>query len=284
MTGHATDVTIDRAALAERRARFRALHAAGCFVIPNPWDIGSARYLAHLGFPALASTSSGFAFSRGLPDTAPPLDDVLAHLRELVGATPLPVNADFEDGHAPDFDGLAANIRRCVATGVAGLSIEDATGHAGAPLYPFDEAVSRMRVARRAIEATGADVILVGRAECFLTGHPDPLAEAIRRLVAYAEAGADCLYAPGLRTREEIAAVVRAVAPKPVNLLVGRPIGLTVAEIAALGVRRISLGGALAGAAWGGFARAARALADGSFDALADNMTHAELNRLFGGA
>lgn len=278
-----TDATLDQATLAERRARFRALHGSGCFVLPNPWDVGSARFLAHLGFQALASTSSGFAFSRGLPDAAPPLDDVLAHLRDLVAATPLPVNADFEDGHAPDIDALAANIRRCIATGVAGLSIEDATGHAARPLYAFDEAVSRMRVARRAIDATGQDVLLVGRAECFLTAHPDPLHEAIRRLTAYAEAGADCLYAPGLRTRDEIAAVVRAVAPKPVNLLVGRPIGLTVAEIAALGVRRISLGGALAGAAWGGFARAARALAAGSFDALAENMTHAELNRLFGG-
>lgn len=271
----------DPSRFAERRERFRALHESGCFVIPNPWDIGSARFLAHLGFRALASTSSGFAFSRGVPDMGVPLDQVLAHLAELAGATDLPVNADFEDGHAATPEELDASLRRCVATGVAGISIEDATGHPDQPLYSFDEAVARMRAARRAIDATRTGVLLVGRAECFLTGHPDPLPEAIRRLTAYAEAGADCLYAPGLRTREDIAAVVRAVSPKPVNVLVGRPIGLTVADLAALGVRRISIGGALAGAAWGGFARAARALAEGSFDGLAGAMPHAELNALF---
>jgi 2-methylisocitrate lyase-like PEP mutase family enzyme len=271
----------DQDRLAERRARFRSLHEGGCFVIPNPWDIGSARFLAHLGFQALASTSSGFAFSRGVPDMGVPLDGVLAHLGELARATELPVNADFEDGHATSIEELESNVARCVATGVSGLSIEDATGRPDQPLYPLEEAVARMRAARRAIDATGTGVVLVGRAECFLTGHGDPLKESIHRLTAYAEAGADCLYAPGLQTRDEIAAVVRAVSPKPVNVLVGRPIGLDVANLAALGVRRVSIGGALAGAAWGGLARAARALAAGSFEGLSEAMPHAELNRLF---
>jgi 2-methylisocitrate lyase-like PEP mutase family enzyme len=271
----------DQDRFAGRRARFRSLHERGCFVIPNPWDIGSARFLAHLGFQALASTSSGFAFSRGVPDMGVPVEQVLAHLGDLVGATDLPVNADFEDGHAATEEELADNIRRCVATGVAGLSIEDATGRKDQPLYRLEEAVDRMRAARRAIDATGTGVVLVGRAECFLTGHPDPLQEAIRRLAAYAEAGADCLYAPGLRTREEISAVVRAVSPRPVNVLVGKPIGLDVADLAALGVRRVSIGGALAGTAWGGLARAARALAAGSFEGLSEAMPHAELTRIF---
>jgi 2-methylisocitrate lyase-like PEP mutase family enzyme len=266
--------------IADRRAAFRRLHADGCFVIPNPWDAGSARYLQQLGFKALATTSSGFAWSRGRTDGAMALDDVLDHCRALVEATPLPVNADFEDGHARDLDGLADNVRRCVATGVAGLSIEDATGDAAKPLYPLADAVARMRTARAAIDAAGGDVVLVGRAECFLVGHADPLAESLRRLVAYAEAGADCLYAPGLRTREQIETVVKAVAPKPVNVLVGADAPFTVKQLADLGVRRISVGGALARAAWTGFMTAAQALAAGRFDGFAGVAAHGEIEKL----
>lgn len=269
---------------APRRAAFRALHEAGCFVMPNPWDIGSARWLDGLRFPALATTSSGFAFSRGLPDMdwAVPVEAMLAHVAEIVAATDLPVNADFESGYARDAAGVAANVARCVATGVAGLSIEDATGEAEAPLFPVAEAVERLRAARGAIDASGAGVLLTGRAECHLVGHPDPLPESIRRLRAYAEAGADVLYAPGLATPEAIRAVVEAVAPRPVNVLVGADLGLTVADLAALGVRRISLGSGLARAAWGGFSRAARMLAEeGRFAALADAQPFAELNAFF---
>lgn len=265
---------------AVRRAAFRELHERGCFLIPNPWDAGSARALASLGFKALATTSSGFAWSQGRPDNAMDVEAVLAHCRAIVAATELPVNADFEDGHARDLDGLKKNVRRCIETGVAGLSIEDSTGDASHPLYDFDEAVARMRAARAAIDASGEDVMLIGRAECFLTGHPDPLHESLKRLKAYAEAGADCLYAPGGGSPEQIAAIVQAVAPKPVNVLVGRPVPATLADFAKLGVRRVSVGGALAGAAWGGFLRAARELAEGRFDGFADNATHAELNAL----
>lgn len=267
--------------LAERRASFRRLHASGCFVIPNPWDVGSAKWLAQAGFKALASTSSGYAFSRGKADGDVGVDEVLAHLRELVEATPLPVNADFEDGHARDLDGLADNVRRCVETGVAGLSIEDATGDAAHPLYDFDEAVARMRTARQAIDATGEDVMLIGRAENFLVGQPD-LDDAIRRLVAYAEAGADGLYAPGLSTREQIKAVVEAVSPKPVNVLLGPASALSLAEMAELGVRRVSIGGALALAAWSGFVQAAGPLAEGRFDGFANTVSHADMGKLFG--
>ncbi|MGH8232994.1 MAG: isocitrate lyase/PEP mutase family protein [Rhodanobacteraceae bacterium] len=263
-----------------RRAAFRKLHESGCFLVPNPWDIGSAHALAALGFKALATTSSGFAWSRARPDHAPDVDMVLAYCREIVEATDLPVNADFEDGHAPDIDGLKKNVRRCVETGVAGLSIEDSTGDAGKPLYDFDEAVARMRAAREAINVSGEDVMLIGRAECFLVGHPDPLAESLKRLKAYAEAGADCLYAPGAGEPEQIAAIVKAVAPKPVNVLVGRPAPYTLADLAKLGVRRVSVGGALAGAAWGGFLRAARGLNEGRFDGFADNASHGELDAL----
>lgn len=266
---------------APRRAAFRKLHASGCFMLPNPWDPGSARALQQLGFKALATTSSGFAWSQAHADNAMNVDVVLAHCRAIVAATELPVNADFEDGHARDLGELADNVRRCVDTGVAGLSIEDSSGDAARPLYEFDEAVARMRAARAAIDASGQDVLLIGRAECFLVGHPDPLNESLKRLQAYAEAGADCLYAPGLRTSEQIEAVVRAVAPKPVNVLVGYAAPFTQAELAKLGVRRISVGGALAGAAWGGLLRAARGLADGRFDGLAENASHAELNGLF---
>lgn len=264
-----------------RRAAFRNLHQSGCFLIPNPWDAGSARALASLGFKALATTSSGFAWSRAHADNTMDIEAVLAHCREIVEASDLPVNADFEDGHARDLDGLKRNVRRCVETGVAGLSIEDSTGDASHPLYDFDEAVARIRAAREAIDASGEDVLLIGRAECFLVGHADPLQEALKRLRAYDEAGADCLYAPGAGKPEQIKAIVDAVAPKPVNVLVGRPAPYTLADLANLGVRRISVGGALAGAAWGGFLRAAHELAEGRFDGFAENATHAELNKLF---
>lgn len=266
---------------ASRRAAFRKLHQSGCFLIPNPWDVGSARALASLGFKALATTSSGFAWSRAHADNTMDVEAVLAHCREIVEATELPVNADFEDGHTRDLDGLKGNVRRCIETGVAGLSIEDSTGDASHPLYDFDEAVARIRAAREAIDASGEDVLLIGRAECFLVGHTDPLHEALKRLRAYAEAGADCLYAPGAGKPEQIKAVVDAVTPKPVNVLVGRPAPYTLSDLANLGVRRISVGGALAGAAWGGFLRAAHELAEGRFDGFAENATHAELNKLF---
>ncbi|MBX6363720.1 MAG: isocitrate lyase/phosphoenolpyruvate mutase family protein [Gemmatimonadetes bacterium] len=267
--------------IAARRAEFRRLHESGCFLIPNPWDVGSAKYLAGLGFKALATTSSGAAWAHGKPDGAMTLDEILAHVRAIVEATDLPVNADFEDGHAPDERGLAENIRRCLETGVAGLSIEDSTGDASRPLYDFDEAVARVRVARETVDAAGGDALLVARAECFLVGHPEPLKEATKRLVAYAEAGADCLYAPGLRTREEIETIVRAVAPKPVNVLAGWPIGFTLEELGAMGVRRVSVGGALARSAWAGFMRAAKELADGRFDGFAGTASGDELNRFF---
>jgi 2-methylisocitrate lyase-like PEP mutase family enzyme len=267
--------------IADRRARFRRLHESGCFVIPNPWDVGTARYLESLGFKALATTSAGFAFSRGLPDNGVSRDAVLAHIAEIVAATDLPVNADFEGGFAHDPEGVAESVRLCAATGVAGLSIEDSTGDREQPLYDLDQAVARMRAARAALDRAAPEVMLVGRAECFFVGRPD-LDDAIRRLRAYAAAGADCLYAPGLRTREQIISVVDAVAPKPVNVLVGAPIGFTVADLAALGVRRVSLGGSLARAAWGGFMRAAKELAEhGRFDALKDAALHPDLNALF---
>ncbi|MFO1302305.1 MAG: isocitrate lyase/phosphoenolpyruvate mutase family protein [Burkholderiales bacterium] len=268
--------------IGDKRRAFRALHASGCFVIPNPWDIGSARYLAHLGFKALASTSAGFAFSRGVADTHVGRDAVLAHLAELVEVTDLPVNADFENGFAHDPAGVAQSVRLCAATGVAGLSIEDATGDAAAPLYEMPHAVARIRAAREALDLHAPDVMLVARAECFLVGRPH-VQEVIARLRAYADAGADCLYAPGLRKREDIVAVVDAVAPKPFNLLVSSPNGMSVGDIAALGVRRISLGGALARAAWGGFMRAATGIAErGSFESLADAAPHAALQKIFG--
>jgi 2-methylisocitrate lyase-like PEP mutase family enzyme len=266
------------------RARFRQLHERGCFVIPNPWDTGTAVALVRLGFPALATTSAGFAFSRALPDslTALSADLTLAHLAEVVDAVDVPVNADFQAGYAADLEDLAENVRRCVATGVAGLSIEDGTGVADAPLFALPEAVDRIRAARSAVHDSGADVLLTGRAECFLYGHPDPLNEAITRLRAYAEAGADVLFAPGIRRREDISRLVSAVQPYPVNVLVSSNTGLTVADLAGLGVRRISVGSALSRVAWGAFVRAARHLADeGSFDGLADAATFDELNRLF---
>lgn len=263
--------------IAERRAAFRALHQQGCFVLPNPWDRGSARFLEHLGFAALATTSSGAAWSRGRPDGSATRDEALDHLADIVDATALPVNADFEDGYGATPDEVAASVALAVQTGVAGLSIEDASG--GRP-YDVAVAVERIAAAREAIDASGADVLLVGRSEGFISGRPD-LPETIDRLRAYAAAGADCLYAPGVGDPEQIAAVVAAVAPKPVNVLVGGPSDLTVHGFAGLGVRRISVGGALAKAAWRGFERAAVGLAAGGFDALASS-PGTDLNTLFG--
>jgi 2-methylisocitrate lyase-like PEP mutase family enzyme len=269
------------ASIADRRAVFRTLHQSGCFVLPNPWDAGSALWLQQLGFKALATTSSGCAWSRALPDNGVGLMAMLAHLRAIVEATEVPVNADFENAYADEPAGVAANVTRAVETGVAGLSVEDSTSRADEPLYEFDLALARVKAARQAIDRSGSGVLLTARAECFLVGHPDPLEESIRRLSAYAGAGADCVYAPGLKTREQIEVVVRAVAPTPVNVLVGAP-GLTVAELAKLGVRRISTGGALARAAWSGFIRAAKQVAEeGRFDALGDSVSFAELDGFF---
>ncbi len=266
----------------QKRANFRKLHESGCFVIPNPWDVGSARLLTGMGFKALASTSSGYAWSTGRPDNDLPVDQICEHLKLLSHATDLPVNADFEAGFADEPEGVAANVTRGVATGVAGISIEDSTGDEKQPLYEFKLAVERMRAARKAIDATKADVMLVGRCESFLIGQPD-LKATIERLVAYADAGADCLYAPGIKSKADIVAVVKAVAPKPVNLLVGMP-GSSVAQIADMGVRRISVGGAMARSAWGGFLRAARHIAEkGSFAEFAHAVPYAEINGKFGG-
>lgn len=264
----------------EKRAAFKALHERGCFIIPNPWDVGTARYLQSLGFKALASTSSGHDWSCGRPDGGLARGQVLEHLRALVQATDLPINADFESGFARDAQGVAESVRLAVDTGVAGLSIEDATHNPEAPLFPIGEAVTRLRAARRAIDESGGDTLLVGRAENFIVGQPD-LDDTTARLTAYAQAGADCLYAPGIHTREQITAVVRAVAPKPVNLLVGAPGEFTLQDIAAMGVRRISVGGALARAAWAGVQRAAQGLLQGRFDGFADAMDYRALNRVF---
>lgn len=264
-------------------ARFRTLHEAGCFVMPNPWDVGSARWLRGQGFEALASTSAGFAFTRGRADQDVPRDMMLAHIAELVQAVPdLPINADFENGYADAPEDVAANVKACVATGVAGLSIEDATGREADPLYPFELSVERIKAARRAIDETGSGVVLTARAECFLTGHSDPLNEAARRIAAYAEAGADVLYAPGPKTPEQISTIVGAAGGKPVNQLIYGDFGLTVADIAALGVRRISIGGALARAAWAAFIEATRLIKDeGSFAGFAGNGGSAPITVFF---
>jgi 2-methylisocitrate lyase-like PEP mutase family enzyme len=243
---------------------FHRLHSDGCFVLPNPWDAGSAVALQQLGFPALATTSAGFAWTLARADNGVRRDEALAHLRRIADAVDVPVNADFEDGFAREPSGVATNVKLAVATGVAGLSIEDSTGDVGEPLYPFELAVERVRAARQAIDETGTGVLLTGRSEGFIAGRPD-LEETIRRLQAYAEAGADCLYAPGIATPEQISAVVAAVAPKPVNLLVYGPF-TTVEAAASLGVRRISVGGTLAKTAWAGFLAAAEEIArDGTF-------------------
>jgi len=267
--------------IAEKRKRFRELHESGCFLLPNPWDIGTARFLQTLGFEAIATTSAGYAFSQGRPDGGVPRAMMLEHIRQIVEASDLPVNADFEHGYADDPGDVAESVRLCVATGVAGLSIEDSTGDPENPMYDIELGAARIRAARQAIDESGADVILVGRAENFFAGKPD-LEDAIMRLQAYSEAGADCLYAPGIRTAEQITAVVKAVAPKPVNVLVGSAGGLSVADLAALGVRRISVGGGLAQVAWAGFVNAATQLKEsGSFDGFLATRPPANLNTIF---
>ena len=269
-----------------RRRAFRELHEQGCFVIPNPWDVGSARYLQYLGFPALATTSAGFAFSQGLPDSDD--DDVsardrnLAYIASIAAAVDLPVSADFMSGYGLTPEDVAESVTRCVATGVAGLSIEDSTGNPSSPLYELPLAVERVRAAREAIDRSGADVLLTARAECYHVGHRDPFRESVRRLQAYAAAGADVLFAPGPQSAAEIKALVDAVAPKPLNLLVVRDIGLSVDDVAALGVRRISVGGALALAAWTGFMEAAQTLRlKNSFAGLASLVPYTDINDLF---
>ena len=259
---------------------FRELHRSGCFVIPNPWDVGSARLLAGLGFTALATTSSGFAWSLGRRDNGVSLEEALTHMRAIAVGVDVPVNADFEGGFAVEPNRVAVNVMAAADTGVAGLSIEDSTGDVVRPLFDFDLAVERIRAARQAIDDSKTGIVLTGRSEGFIVGRPD-LAETIRRLTAYAEAGADCLYAPGLRTKAEIAAVVEAVAPKPVNVLVGSDF-TTVAELAEAGVRRISVGGALARAAWTGFLDAAKEIGErGTFKGLAGVVPFNEINESF---
>src|SRR5215468_1099329 len=271
------------AALAARRKAFRALHERGCFVIPNPWDVDSARYLRSLGFPALATTSAGFAFSQGLPDSGDEVvvtrDRSLGYIASIADAVDVPVSADFMSGYGLEPEDVAESVTRCVATGVAGLSIEDATGDRVSPLYALREAVERVRAAREAIDRSGADVVLTARAECYHVGHPDPFRETVRRLQAYAAAGADVLFAPGPQNDADIRTLVEAVAPKPLNLLVVHDIGLSVGEIAALGVRRLSVGGALALAAWTGFMRAAQTLkCEGTFAGFAELVPYPEVN------
>lgn len=261
----------------QKRAEFARLHEAGCFVMPNPWDVGSAKVLAHLGFKALATTSSGLAWSKGRTDGAVPVAEVIAHLKDLVPAVPVPVNADFEDGYADDLDIFAGHIAQVVEAGVAGLSIEDAVRGHEEPLRDIAVAAERIRRARAVVDKSGSNVLLTGRAEGFIRGRPD-LPDMIARLRAYSEAGADCLYAPGIESEDDIAAVVQAVAPKPVNVLVRKP-GHTVSGLAALGVRRISTGGALARSAWGEFMRTAQEIAkDGTFKWLGNVATGAELD------
>jgi len=276
-------------------ARFRELHESGCFVLPNPWEAGSAIYLARLGFKALATTSAGFAFSKGLPDGPAYVSRelMLDHFREIAAATNLPVNADFQNGYADEPEGVADSVRLCVATGVAGLSIEDSTGNNAKPLYDFDLAVERIKAARAAVDsvsgpgaiATGSSepVVLTARCEAYLVGDPNPLRTSLDRLVAFAEADADCLYAPGVTAIGEIEQIVKAVAPKPVNILVStNNCDVSVSQLADIGVRRISVGGALARAAWGGFAHSAKEILErGSFTSFADAMPFGELTELF---
>jgi 2-methylisocitrate lyase-like PEP mutase family enzyme len=267
-------------ALLHRTERFRQLHEAGCFVLPNPWDVGSARLLTQLGFAALATTSSGFAWSLGRQDNHVTLEEALAHLRTIAQSVDAPVNADFEGGFAIAPEDVRANVLKATDTGVAGISIEDSTGDSGNPLYDFALSVERVRAAREAIDQSGSGIVLTGRSEGFIVGRPE-LAETIRRLTAYAEAGADCLYAPGLRKGEDIVSVVRAVSPRPVNVLMGGPMA-TVAELAEMGVRRISVGGALARAAWRGFLEAAKEIAEkGTFERLGQAIPFAEIDGAF---
>jgi 2-methylisocitrate lyase-like PEP mutase family enzyme len=273
-------MTQPRPTIADKRRTFRQLHESGCFVIPNPWDVGSARYLQSLGFKALASTSSGLAWSLGRPDNGLDLEQVLAHLRGMVEATDLPLNADFENGFGVNAAAVATSVRLAVDAGVAGLSIEDSTGVASSPLFQIVEATERVRAARKAIDASGGDTLLVARAECSVFGKTD-VTEVIARLRSYANAGADCLYAPGVRTAEHIAMLVQALAPRPVNVLIGSPSEFNLSTLAELGVRRASVGGALARAAWGGFMHAAQTLAEGRFDGLIGAPSHDDIDKLF---
>jgi 2-methylisocitrate lyase-like PEP mutase family enzyme len=268
---------------ADKRKAFFALHASGCFVIPNPWSLGSARYLEGLGFKAIASTSAGYAHSRGRPDGGVSLDEVLEHYRELAEGTGIPLNADFENCFADEPDRVAANVARCIGTGVAGLSIEDSPQHDRFPLYDFDVALARVKAARAAVDAAGKTVLLTARTEGFIRGRPD-IAETVKRIEAYAAAGADCLYAPGIRSREDIAAVVKAAGGKPVNFLNAGAFGYSVADLAALGVRRISVGGTLSRVAMDAFIKAARQIAEeGRFDRFEGVVSNAELNKFFRG-
>ena len=265
--------------------KFRVLHTSGCFLLPNPFDVGSAVYLNHLGFKALATSSAGFAFTRGLPDdvSAISVDLMLDHIRDIVSGTALPVNADFQNGYADAPEGVAENVKRCVATGVAGLSIEDNSGNELSPLYDDQLAVERVKAAREAIDESGVPVILTARCEAWLVGHPNPLETALGRLKSFAEAGADCLYAPGVTDPQQISEIVKAVSPKPVNVLVGRPDpNLSLARLTELGVRRISVGSAFSRVAWGAFIRSAQSIiATGEFDSLAEQASFAELNAVF---
>jgi 2-methylisocitrate lyase-like PEP mutase family enzyme len=278
---HPGKIIMARPSTSDKRRVFRELHKSGCFIIPNPWDVGTARYLQGLGFKALASTSAGFAFTRGLADGAVMRDMMLTHLREIADATDVPVNADFEGGYADDPDGVATSVRLAVETGVAGLSIEDSTSDPKIPLYDFDLALARVRAARAAIDKAGGEVVFTARSEGFIRGAPD-LDETVRRLKAFADAGADCLYAPGIKTREHIAAVVQAVAPKAVNFLMSTATNFSRQDLEDLGVRRISTGGTLARTAWTAFIKSAREMAEqGRFDSFNGTIGNSELNAFF---
>jgi 2-methylisocitrate lyase-like PEP mutase family enzyme len=263
----------------ERIAEFHRLHTSGCFVMPNPWDVGSARALERMGFKALATTSAGLAWTLGLADDEVTRDQALEHLRQVAGAVTVPVNADFKDGYAVDPVHVAENVKMAADTGVAGLSIEDSSGDEDHPLYDYELAVARVAAARRAIDESGTRILLTGRSEGFVCGRPD-IDETIRRLRAYAEAGADCLYAPRIDRLEHVSAIVAAVSPKPVNLLINAPF-TTVAEAAQLGVRRISVGGTLARTAWGGFLSAAQEIAEAGTFSRFERLPDVEA--LFGG-
>jgi 2-methylisocitrate lyase-like PEP mutase family enzyme len=270
-----------RPSTADKRKAFRALHASGCFVIPNPWNVGSARYLQGLGFKALASTSAGHAHAMGYPDGGQTMEDVLAHYRELTAATDIPLNADFENGFADDPDKVAENVTKCIATGVAGLSIEDSPQHGDFPLYDFDKALARVKAARAAIDKAGGDVVFTARTEGFIRGRPD-LEETIRRLKAFADAGADCFYSPGIKTREQIEATVKAVGGKPVNFLNSGAFGFSVDDLAKMGVRRISVGGSLSRVAMHAFIKMAKEISEqGTFTGFDGLITNAELNKFF---
>lgn len=274
-------MSASRPSTADKRKTFRALHASGCFVIPNPWNVGSARYLQGLGFKALASTSSGHAHSIGLPDGGQTMEEVLAHYRELASATDIPLNADFENGYADDPDEVADNVTKCIATGVAGLSIEDSPQLGAFPLYDFDKALARVKAARAAIDKAGGDVVFTARTEGFIRGRPD-LDETIRRLKAFADAGADCLYSPGIKTREQIEATVKAVSGKAINFLNSGAFGFSVNDLAGMGVRRISVGGSLARVAMHAFIKTAKEISEqGTFIGFDGLITNAELNKFF---